>query len=453
MLCALLLACSPLALGHRAGETVVLSDKSLSIVLPELESFARQEGAGKNPMGDWVGQRGGSRIRIRLNLMPIAEYDFFDPEDVVETWRSALLDPESTRDEDKDHRFVFGKIRAIPAAAGATPILAVLRGTVAKKTEPQAHGLVMFAGGLLADDGWSLRVDAWPAPSEEETARLATWLESCATYSGKPRDPKWTDAEALAYWKRYAPESALKKFEKPVRTAHFIFLTNSTSPNLYVKLIESRYDAVRKILPFEDLPGRRLLPVVLFRTHDDFEAFYRHRYKLESKDDVSDAGIAFDEVYITSCDRGSEFGHGLDVSKQVLISRQRGWGGCLWFRSGIREYASNKPKDRLDGLRAVKKGKHTPLAKLLDDRSWGDQSEKYDRKGTSDEANYWEQSAMWMEFLREGPWPKDAFGRLVDTIGSMPNGDLPGLTTAVETIYGTDLMTLEKKWVEYFKKR
>lgn len=434
-------------------EPVVFPDLGLTLSLPTMESLSRKTKPTGTCEGEWTGTWNGSSMRVRLNVLPNADYDSFEPEDVVETWRDALRDPKKQGKEDQPYEFSFDCMRSLSGPVGCTPILALVQAKVQKRDDPTSEGLLLLAGGLLMDSGWSLRIDAWPAPDEEGTASLVKHLEGCVRYEGVMRDPKWTDADALAFWKTWAPESTFKKFEKPVRTKHFIFLTNSTSPTLYIKLIENRYASISKVLPDVELEGRKLLPVLLFRTDDDFEAFYRRKYKMKPAEDVDVSGLATGYYYATSCDRGSEYYHAIDLAKMILLNRQRAWGGGHWFCSGIREYVSSTPKDRLDGLRAVKKGKHTPLERLLDDEAWGNQSSKLEQKGTSDEADYWEQSAMWIEFLREGPWPKDSFPQFVRTVGNLPYGDGPGVANAIETIYGMDLGSLEKKWVQHFSKR
>jgi len=425
----------------------------LKLRLPEDGKLESRRQKDPNCKGRWAGTWNGSEMLIVLHVLPGAAYEYLEPEDVVEGWREAFRDTDDRPTDAQQTDFVFEEVRCTSRPVGASPILATVRASAQRKSEPSEKGLLLFAGGILPQDSWSLRIEMWPAPDEEGAKRLQEYVETCIAYDGKPRDPRWTDEEALAYWKRHAPESTVKKFEKPVRTDHYIVLTNSTSPGVFVKKLEARYASIRKILPFEDLKGRRLLPVLLFRTEDDFHEYYRGVYKMEESEAVDETGIVLGAYYATSCDDDYDYDHMVELTKQLLITRQRAWGGCLWFRSGLREYAATKSSERKDGLRAVKKGKFTPLAKLLDDMAWGNERRKRDKTGTSEEADYWEQSAMWTEFLREGPWPKDKFPSFVRTVGSLRDGDHDGVVSAVESIYGADLLSLEKQWVAFFSKR
>lgn len=435
-----------------AEESAAFPELGLTLKLPKLDSIERKEPQVKSCKGDWSGRLKASEVRLRLNVLSQSNYDFLEPEDVVEAWRDSMCSPSDKQSEDVPFQYSFEGMRSLSGPFGCSPILALTQASVHKKDDANTKGLVILAGGLLPDGGWSLRLDAWPAPSTEDAAALVGAIEKCASYQGKMRDPKWTDEEALAYWKKVAPESTFKKFEKPTRTEHFIVLTNSNAPGPYVKKLEGKYATIRKALPFEDLKGRKLLPILLFRTDDDFQAYYRAVYKMAPKDDVDEGSLVLEHYLATSCDNGDDYEDLIDLTKLCLINRQRAWDGGRWFRSGLREYVASKPKERADSLRAVKSGKYTPLEKLLDNEAWGKQDRKISKRGASDEADYWGQSAMWMEFLHDGPWPKDKFAHFVQTVGVIPDEDKDRVRSAIEAIYGMDLKALEKKWVEYFTK-
>ena len=434
-------------------DPIVYPDLGLTLTLPAADLRVLKEKLKGPRRGDWLGEWKGLSLRVRFDVHPNTDGANFEPEDVVEGWRQTYSEPAQPGEVDEGFTHTFDAVRSLAAPVGCSPILAILRSKIERKDDPGREGMFLIAGGLLPESSWSLRVTVWPGPDEAGATELVNHFEGCMRYDGKLRDPAWTDAEALAFWKAWAPESTHKKFEKPIRTKQLIFLTNSTSPGLYVKLIEKRFASIAKTLPVDELKGRKLLPVLLFRTNDDFEAFYRKLEGLGPSDDVDDNGTVEGFVYVTSCDRGNEYYHSLDLAELYLKNRRRAWSGGHWFTAGLSEYVSNTPKDRLDGLRAVKKGKHTSLAKLLDDESWGGQHAKLERKGASEEASYWEQSGMWMEFLREGPWPKDAFPRFVDAVGTVPYGEGEAVAQAIQAIYGMDLASLEQRWVQHFSKR
>ena len=230
-------------------------------------------------------------------------------------------------------------------------------------------------------------------------------------------------------------------------------LTNSTSPGPYAKKLEAKYATIKKILPYEEVKGRRLLPILLFRTDDDFQDFYRHVYQMETKEEVEEGSLVLDRYLATSCDNDDDHEDLLDLTRLCLWNRQLASGGGPWFQNGIRQYAATRPKERTEALRAIKNAKFTPLATLLDERAWDKQADQRDQRGTTKEAGYWGQSALWMEFLHDGPFPKESFRRFVATVGAIPEGESKRIQQSIEAIYGADLAALQKKWVEYFSKR
>jgi hypothetical protein len=276
-------------------------------------------------------------------------------------------------------------------------------------------------------------------------------LEKCVSYDGKPRDAKWSDSEAQAFWAHMAPESTLKTYAKPVRTEHYIIMNDAPGAKDFAKRIEANYAAMRKVLPFEEQKGRRLLPVLLFHTGEEFQKFYVHKYKLDPKTTVYETCQAGGTWFATSTEADDYEDQLQDLAKQLMLTRAHCWGAGLWFRSGLRWYVASKPVDRIEGRNAVKKGRYTPIEKLLDNAAWGERQRKEDR-GVEKEADYWDQSALWMEFLHDSPALKDKFPKFVQTMGAIPDSDSAKIIQALESLYGMSLTSLEAKWVEHFKK-
>lgn len=438
--------------GAAAASTVAFEDLEIELTLPKLAEMSQATPELDTCKGEWRGKLGSCEARVQLFVLGRSDYDFFEPEDVVETWRDTIRDPDEDG-EGKHHQFTFEPTRSIAALAGCTPILATVQGSKTSKTDAAQKYALVLVGSLLPKHGWLVRADVSPPPDADTLRAFVAELEKCVTYKGKPCDPKWTEDEARAYWQRIAPESTWKKFEKPTRTKHFIVLTNSTSPGPFVKKLEGWYESIAKIVPVDELAGRKLLPIVLFRTDDDFQNFYRAYYKMEQKDEVQDVSIAVGDWIATSCDYDNEYQHMFDVTTQLLTVRARASDGNQWFRLGLCHYAARKPRERSAAYKAVKKGRYSSLSKLFDNGIWDEQYRERDMTGTSEETSYWDQGALWMEFLHTGPWPKDSFARFVRTVGSIPQTDDAAIRAALESIYGMDLTALEKKWVQFCSKK
>lgn len=448
------LSSAPTAVERSSGEdpkAIEFADLDLKLDLSRFESLVRKD--SKDFKAEWTAKLGASDVRLVLRVTPSADYGFLEPEDVVEAWRDDMQDPDDQYGEAKVLDFTFDVVHCLPGAFGAAPFLAVTRAAVQKKDDASVKSSLFLICGLLADKGWALRVDVQPTLDKDAATALGAFLEKCAHYDGKTREPKWTDAEAQAFWQKMAPESTQKKAEKPVRTEHFIVLNDIPSANQFAKKLEAHYAAVKKVLPFEDLKGRRLLPVLLFRTEDEFHLFYTNREKLDPTAEVDESGEAAGTWYATSFDNDDEQEQLLDVAKQIIVNRVRCWSACMWFRSGLRWYIASKPVDRVEGMRFVKKGKHTPLEKLLQNGAWGAQDRKRAKKGVSDEGDYWDQSAMWMEFLHEAPGVKDHFAQFVATLAPIRDGEMARVAAALQSVYGMSTAALEAKFAEYFQKK
>jgi hypothetical protein len=434
-------------------ETVEYPEIGLKIRLPKLDSLDRQESSTKGCKGSWIGRLGSSEIRILFHVPQGPEYEFAEAEDVVESWRNQMLDPETHGSDKSKFEFSFGGVRTLAEPCGYAPILALVQSDSKLKDDPSHKAWLLIAGGLLADGAWSIRIEADPAPSPAEVQDLTRWMETCVTYEGKVRDPRWSDQDAQAFFKAQAPESLHKHLQTPVRTEHFIVLTDSTSFGTYVKKLEGKYATIRKALPFEEIAGRRLLPVLLFRTDAEFQAYYRCVYKMEPKAEVKVGSFVVHHCMVTSCENRDDYEDLFDLTKLVLIDRVRAWGGDRWFKDGLCEYVASKPKERAMTVTSVKMGAFTPIEKLMDDRAWDELDQTAVRRGLTGESDYWEQSAMWIEFLRDGGWPGDSFPRLLATVGGLRRGDQAGVKAAVQSIYGMDLKSLQRRWLEYFAKR
>jgi hypothetical protein len=449
----LALVSGSIAIAPNGGSTVVpYKELSFTLTLPPLDPV-EQKDLGEHCAGEWTGKYKNSDVHFRLYIEKNENDDFVEPEDVVEGMRDVVTGPDAERaGEDAGTRFTVSAIKSVSAAAGASPIVAFVTMKAWRKDDPNTEGLVVLASGILAANAWLVRADVWPAPAAEDATAFVAAVQKCVAYEGKPRDPKWTDDEALAFWKKIAPTGTDKKYEKPLRSEHFIVMTNSPAPAPYVKKLETKYAAIRKLLPFEDVKGRRLLPILLFRTDDDFQTFYRRVYHMETKDEVTEGSVVLDKYLATSLDNNDDREDVIDLMRLCLYNRQHAHGGGSWFHYGMRAYAATKPKERFEALHAVKNGKFTPLDTMLDEAAWDKQDKHYEKRGTTKEADFWLQSALWMEFLHDGPFPKDAFARFVETVGTIPDGERARIREAIETIFGADVDTLQKKWVEYFSK-
>jgi hypothetical protein len=417
---------------------VRLEELSLTLTLPPLEDLASP---GPNR---WRGQLGTSRVEITLKTIASDKYQLREPEDVLDAGPSFWRNPEHERNDP-------GARRALAGPYGFAPYAAYERTELAS-SDGNKVGLRFLFGGLLPDSGYWITLEATPPPAAEDEAVLLEFLTKGIAYDGPLRTFTWTDEEARARWERDAPVLVRDKLEPLVRTAHYIVLTNSPGGAAFGKKMEECFAAIRKVYPFDDVPGRRLLPVFLFRTADEYHEFYATVAGISMDDARRSKGHAWRDCYATWYDAPGDPVHVHEATHQIFSNRLGLVGGGSWFQEGVAEYMSSKPGDRSAAAGQVKKLKHVPLAEFMqipsllvssdDDAPPGDPS-----------ANHYLQAALLIEFLREGKWAKDKFPEFLQRVGRIPGKNQAEIEDALEEIYGVGVAGLEERWIEYCKRR
>jgi hypothetical protein len=441
---------SALASEPCAGDAQAFPELNLSFDLSAFESLAPEKtSALPSCKGEWTGKVGASGAHIWLEVEDATKSVFLEPEDVV-VWRRGQMRGKETS---AGNEYDFEAVRSVPGAFGAAPFLATTRASAHSTAQPNEKSTCFMLAGLVPDKAWTLLVQVAPPLEAERANALQGALEKCVKYDGKPRDPKWTDAEAQAFWQRFAPESTHAKYGKPVRTEHYIVLNDFPSAREFGKKLEAHYAAAKKVLPFEEQKSRRLLPVLCFQTDDEFQLFITNRKKLDPKTQGTDSGAAAGIWYATSFDNDDEEDQLVDVSTQLMINRARCWTGTSWFCNGLRYYIGFKPASLVETKGLVKKNRATPLEKLLDDSKWGAKPDRKHKAAPTDDPDFWEQSALWMEFLHDAPAVKAKFPQLVQAMALIPDGDGEKTGATLESIYGMRLPVLQSKWVEFLSKK
>jgi len=432
----------PLAGGARqagAPRVVRLDDLALTLTLPPLENLASP---GPNR---WRGVLSGSQVEIALKTVPSDKYDLREPEDVLEVGPSFWRNPQHERNDP-------GTRRAMAGPFGYAPYASYERTELASRDGTTKVSLRFLLGGLLASSGYWITLEATPPPAAEAEAVLFEFLAKGIAYDGPLREFTWTDEEARARWERDAPVVVRDKLEPLIRTAHYIVLTNSSGGPTFGKKIEECFAAIRKVYPFDDVPGRRLLPVFLFRTEDEYNQFYAQIARITMDEADRSKGHASRDYYATYYDAPGDPVHIHEATHQIFSNRLGLGGGGSWFQEGVAEYMSTKPGDRSAVAGQVKKQKHVPLSEFIAIESLLMSSDEDAPMGDQAVAGY-EQAALLIEFLRESKWAKDKFPAFLQRVGRVPSQNRAEIEAAFEDIYGVGLSGLEERWVEYCKKR
>lgn len=426
---------------HLQDETRVarIDELALTLTLPPLAGL---DTAGTNR---WRGRLGASQVEIALRTLPRETYDFAEPGDVLDVGPSAWSNPASGRSAPETRRALAGKYGYASYAELERIVLKSRDG----KTEV---GTRFLLGGLLREVGYWIALEASPPPTPEDEALLRAFLETGVVYDGPVREHRWTDEEARARWLRDAPAETHAEYEGPLRTAHYLVLTNSSGGKAFAKKMEECHEAIRKVYPFDDVPGRMLLPVFLFKTADQYFDFYAAIAETPREQAERSKGHAWRDYYATWYDAPGDPVHIHEATHQIFSNRLGLGGGGSWFQEGVAEYMSTKPGDRSAAAGQVKRAKHVPLARFVTIPSLLMSSDEHAAGGDAAGDNY-AQAAVLIEFLRESKWAKARFPTFLTRVGRLPGDNLPALEAEIQDIYGVDLAGLEAQWTEYCKKR
>lgn len=437
------------------GTTKEFPDLGLSITLPEsfteLKELRDKSGQLRQR---WDAKLGSVDLDITFWVYPIGpgknEFDIDEPEDVMDFLLYDLRDAKGG-----DPSFSFELQRLVPGPFGTSPYASLASGAIRDPEGTKVIATRFLLGGVLEKFGYSVEVVATPEPGADALQSVLEFLEHGLGYKGPTRDPKWSEAEAKERWTKDVPDKLQKELKQVVRTAHYIILTNSGGSGAGEKFgeaMEKNYQAIRKVFPFDEVAGRKLMPVFLFLNSDDYYEFFAQQFNTTEEEARKSKGVAYTDWYATYFEAKNDPVHIHEGTHQIFKNRLRLPGGGSWFQEGVAQYMCTKPNDRNVAASAVKKGRQTPLVDFVKIRSLLF-SPKDDKKGGDEAATHYDLAALLIEFLHESKFGKDKFQEFVHTVGLAAPNSVSAIERAVNSVYGTDLAGLEKQWTEYCKTR
>ena len=219
----------------------------------------------------------------------------------------------------------------------------------------------------------------------------------------------------------------------------------------YAKQLEKNYKIIAKTFPFAEVEGRRLMPIFLFRTRENYIAFGMKKGDTREKAEKS-GGHAWKDYYATWYEAPGDPVHIHECTHQVFGNRLRLDGGGSWYQEGVAVYIETSENDRNEVARLVKKGEHTPLRELVQLRSLLHSSVD-DIRGGSKAADNYRLAGLLIEFLRESKFGKGKFEEFLYTVGNLPRGNVELIDAAFQDLYGVSIDELDAEWQKYCKKR
>lgn len=432
-----------------AGKPIDRRFEELSLALrfpPELHLVEQPAPSDAQVRALWLGRLAQSELRMQLILLSRLDFGFDEPSEVIDVIGLSLADSTAGGDP----AFHFDTITHLDGPFGDASYATLAR---SRETEDDGASQYFRLAGLLEGMAYAVEVRARPALAEPDAKTLCDALAKCIAYDGPKRDPQWTDAEALARWAQDAPDSVAEEKPEVLRSTHYIMLSNSSGGKSFLKKMEECYAAIDKIYPFDEVKGRRLMPVFLFRTNDQYFEFFAKAFQSTVEQAKRSGGVASRDFYSTWYEAPGDPVHIHEATHQIFGNRLALRGGGSWFQEGVAEYMSTKDNERGDAARAVKKGRAPPLREFMAVESLLFSSKDDDKSGADEAGSQYELAALFVEFMHESKFGKAKFQDYIHAVGAVPRNNVRAIEAAVKRVYGVDLAGLESQFVDYCKKR
>jgi len=443
-------AIAPLLGAARPSEgPVVVPELELELVLPPLEGLAEPELVeGSQTLRKWTGKLGSAELSIDLARL---DFEMGEPGDVAELAVDTLR---------RTRRFDVLVREFLTGPYGYAPFVALVEATIQDEGHTNVTGTQFVVGGLAQGSSYILHIECRPKPDDAARAGIREFLEKGIRYTGAERDPEWTLEEIEARWLRDAPEDLHEDFQKAIkrkstrkkciiRTEHYLILTNSFSGKKFGKKMEENYDEIVETFPFADVKGRKLMPVFLFRTPDNYYDFYRRISNLPEDDRSVERskGHAWRDYYATWYEAPGDPVHIHEQVHQIFKNRLRLSGGGSWFQEGVAEYIESSENDRNAIASVVRRQRHVPLPEFF-------QLQSLLYSSASNQAgDAYKQAALLIEFLHESDFGKKGFEDFLLGIGEVPRGDLEAIEGVLRRVYGVSAAELDVAFQAYCEKR
>ncbi|MFT5287057.1 MAG: hypothetical protein ACI8TQ_003233 [Planctomycetota bacterium] len=419
-------------------------EHKLKIELPELESFESEGAISDELVGVWTGGLGEHSLKIQLFISKLGSRDFVEPEE-------ALLYVEYNAEHEDGSQFRFSETDLIEGEYGYVPYVATGQGVIRSEEGEQIQSFFALTG-CLETAVYSIEVTCTPVADKLVSKVMEQFFKKGVSSSGAAWDYEWTDEEAIARWERDAPEG-VKAMKKIVRTDHYIFLSNASGGQAYAKAMEKNYKAIRKLYPFPEVKERRLMPVFLFRTPDQYFEYTAKLFGGTIEDAKRTGGHASGDYYATMYAAPGDDVHLHEQVHQIFKNRLYLNGGGSWFQEGVAKYAETGKKEMSGAARSVKKETHKRLIDLVQMESLIFSTSGENVKGGSEAGDLYMQSALVIEFLRTSKFGKKGFAEFLIEVGRTERNDVDEINAALMRVYEVDLVELDKLFVDYCKKR
>ncbi len=419
-------------------------DVKLSVALVGLDGFEETTVKDSQVRRIWNGKIGKSAVRIRLAFYPRKDFGLNEPEDVLELIEDNLRRP-------KDSHFQFRERSLVRGPYGALPYADFGVSQTRSGTSVQAE--TYWFASVLEETGYSLQLDIRPAADAAARTRILDFFKKGVRARCKKDKVAWSKAEVAKRWAEFTPDKIHKKM-KVIRTKHYVIMTNSSGGKLFAKKMEEYYKKIRKLYPFAEIAGRKLMPVFLFRSADEYYAYYSKIAQISEAQAKRSKGHAWKDYYATYYESPNDPVHIHEATHQIFANRLRLSGGGSWFQEGLAEYIERLYRGynemKAYARHAARKESYLPFAEFFKVPSLIAAGRT--KTGESGAQNQYMQAASLIAFLAESKFGKKKFQDFVHAVGAVPRGDVKAIEAALRQVYGVGIDGLEQRWVKHWSK-
>ncbi len=379
-------------------------------------------------VGEWLGRFSAARCYVTLSVMRRSVLGIDEPDGLVgrvlSVWKGYHVDAREL----------------VPGPYGFAPYAALAE---LRHESEGREGYILC--GLLRDACFYVAVDCYGKLDDGERDRIRTFLREGVRYSGPVRDPRWSDAEARDRWAAGPGLVTTTPMKPPIRTPHYIVLTNGDHGRTFADVIEANHARIREVFPFPEVAERRLLPVFLFASPDEHAAFYKRQKGVPDAPASVIAGHALFDYYATSDEDPDSGTHIHEATHQLLENRLFLARGASWLHEGCAEFMCTPRASRDEWSRdAIGRGTALSLERFagLGCLAQGDGPDHCPC------ALYRQASAI-IGFLHDDPRYAPRFDRLIRALGTSP-ADTDAQSAVMKAVIGLDLAGLEREWRRAF---
>jgi hypothetical protein len=404
---------------------VALADGHVILDLASLPTLDRQAETDDQLKAHWLGKWPGSEVSVELRMFPMKEYEIQAPEEVAQFIAACYSDPKQKGDPDFD----YAETEIAPGPYGWMPYASLCQGRLPSPTKNE--GEVYVLGSVLETAAYALTLEARPPLDDATRDRVRAFLRKGIRARCRTMRPDWTDEEVAARWGG--------KPAKVIRTEHYLIMTNASAGNLFAKKMEECYSTIREVFPFTEVQGRRLMPVFLFRDENEYVEYCCNVAEMSTQEARATKGHAWKDYYATYYDSPNDPVHIHEATHQIFENRLFLSGGGSWFQEGVAEYMCTSRSARRTRARPLATKDTGPrLAALV----------RHEELPGNDYAL----AASIIEFLRESKDVRDRFPVFLRRVGGLRESTPAVVIQTLESVYGTDLKSIEAGWIKYWKR-